>query len=57
MLKKKNKNLLPPFHLPLETTGIYQINYRRELGGTKAYIGKTKRKIKEHAAEHKRDIK
>ena len=42
---------------PLETAGIYQINYRREGGRTGAYIGKIKRKIKECIVEHKRDIK
>ena len=42
---------------PLETAGIYRINYHRGGGGTGAYISKTKRKIKERIAEHKRDIK
>ena len=41
---------------PLETAGIYRIKYRREGKETGAYIGKTKRKIKERIAEHRRDI-
>ena len=41
----------------METAGIYRISYCREGGGTGAYIGKTKRKIKELIAQHKRDIK
>ena len=41
----------------METAGIYRINYGLEGGGAKAYIGKTKYKIKECIAEHKRDIK
>ena len=42
---------------PLEKAGIYRVNYRREGGRAEAYIGKSKRKIKERIAEHKRDIK
>ena len=43
---------------PLEITEIYQINYRQKEGGAGAYISKTKSKIKECIAEHKkRDIK
>ena len=41
---------------PLETAGIYPINYSKEEGVTRAYIRKTKRKIKQCIAEHKRDI-
>ena len=41
---------------PLEKAGIYRVNYRREGGRAEAYIGKSKRKIKERIAEHKRDI-
>ena len=41
----------------MEIARIYRINYHREGWGTLAYIGKTKRKIKECTAEHKRDLK
>ena len=36
---------------PLETAGIYRINYHQKGGGTGAYIRKTKLKIKECIAK------